>query len=437
MTTVRPPRGRPAPEPGGVPSGAVPPHGGAPRAGAAPAVVAVRRLFGVTDPDAMLAVGTVMFLVIFGLVMVLSSSAVTSAQNNEGDFFAVFLRQGLFALIGIPLMLVVGRLPAEIWRAYARYAVMGGLVLQLLVFTGLGYDYGGNRNWISLFGFTAQPSEFLKLALVVWLATVLADRANAFTDFRSVAIPALPVSGLAIAMVLLGQDLGTASIMIAIVLAALFFAGAPLRSLAILVAGIAALAVIFALTSSSRTSRIGVWLNGCAPEDYEFTCWQSVHALWALGSGGVFGVGLGNSATKWRWLPHAESDFIFAIIGEELGLIGAIVVLILFAVLAIALMRMVRRHTDPFARIATGAIMVWLIGQAFVNIAVVLGMLPVLGLPLPFISAGGSALLSSLLAVGVVLSLARLLPSARPLAGAPVSLAPAAPSSPRRRGAAR
>ncbi len=398
MTTVRPPRGRPAPEPAS-----------APRSPGA-AVVAVRRLFGVEHPDAMLVVGTVIFLVLFGLVMVLSSSAVTSAQNNEGDFFAVFLRQGLFALIGIPLMLTLARLPAIFWRRWARHAVMLGLALQLLVFTGLGYDYGGNQNWISLWGFTAQPSEFLKLALVVWLATVLSDRANAFTDWKSVVIPAVPVSLLAVVMVLAGQDLGTASIMIAIVLGALFFAGAPLRYLVGMVAVVAVGAVLFALTSSSRSSRINVWLNGCAPEDYEFTCWQSVHALWALGSGGVFGVGLGNSATKWRWLPHAESDFIFAIIGEELGLIGALVVLVLFAVLAVGLVRLVRGHENPFHRIATGAIMVWIIGQALVNIAVVLGLLPVLGVPLPFISAGGSALVSSLLAIGVVLSLARDLP---------------------------
>jgi cell division protein FtsW len=370
----------------------------------------VRRLFGVEHPDAMIVVGTVIFLVLFGLVMVLSSSAVTSAQNNEGDFFAVFLRQGLFALIGIPLMLMIARLPAVFWRRWARVAVMVGLGLQLLVFTGLGYGYGGNQNWISIGGLTAQPSEFLKLALVVWLATVLADRANAFTDWRSVAIPAVPISGVAIGMVLLGQDLGTASIMIAIVLAALYFAGAPLRYLAGLVGAVALGAVVFALTSSSRSSRIDVWLNGCAPEDYEFTCWQSVHALWALGSGGVWGVGLGNSATKWRWLPHAESDFIFAIIGEELGLIGAIVVLVLLAVLAVGLVRLVRAHEKPFHRIATGAIMVWIIGQSLVNIAVVLGMLPVLGVPLPFISAGGTALVSSLLAIGVVLSLARDLP---------------------------
>lgn len=418
MTTVRPPRGRPTPEP-------QPPHRSSPGA-----IVAVRRLFGVEHPDALLVVGTVIFLVLFGLVMVLSSSAVTSAQNNEGDFFAIFLRQGLFALIGIPLMLMIARLPAIFWRRWARHAVMVGLALQLLVFTGLGYDYGGNQNWISIAGFTAQPSEFLKLALVVWLATVLADRANAFTDWRSVVIPAVPVSLVAVVLVLLGQDLGTASIMIAIVLAALFFAGAPLRYLAGMVAVIALGAVLFALTSTSRSNRIDVWLNGCAPEDYEFTCWQSVHALWALGSGGVFGVGLGNSATKWRWLPHAESDFIFAIIGEELGLIGALVVLVLFAVLAIGLVRLVRRHENPFHRVATGAIMVWIIGQAMVNIAVVLGLLPVLGLPLPFISAGGSALVSSLLAIGVVLSLARDLPLPH---GATPSTAPTATVAPRRR----
>ncbi|MFN4001587.1 putative lipid II flippase FtsW [Microcella sp.] len=398
MTTVRPPRGRPAPEPGAAPRPA------------ATARVVVRRLFGVEHPDAMIVVGTVIFLVLFGLVMVLSSSAVTSAQNNEGDFFAVFLRQGLFALIGIPLMLMIARLPAVFWRRWARIAVMVGLGLQLLVFTGLGYGYGGNQNWISIGGLTAQPSEFLKLALVVWLATVLADRANAFTDWRSVLVPAVPISAVAIGMVLVGQDLGTASIMIAIVLAALYFAGAPLRYLAGIVGTVALGAVLFALTSSSRSSRIDVWLNGCAPEDYEFTCWQSVHALWALGSGGVWGVGLGNSATKWRWLPHAESDFIFAIIGEELGLIGAIVVLVLLAVLAVGLVRLVRAHDNPFHRIATGAIMVWIIGQSLVNIAVVLGMLPVLGVPLPFISAGGTALVSSLLAIGVVLSLARDLP---------------------------
>lgn len=397
MTTVRPPR-HGATEP-------TPEH--RPRS----VVVAVRRLFGADRSDVMLVQGTTIFLVLFGLVMVLSSSAVTSSQNNEGDFFAVFARQGLFALIGIPLMLMLSRLPAVFWRRWARVAVMIALGLQLLVFTGLGYDYGGNQNWISIGGLTAQPSEFLKFALVIWLATVLADRADGFTDWRSVLIPAIPVSGLAIVMVLAGQDLGTASIMVIIVLAALFFAGAPLGKIVVMVGVLAVGAVLFAFSSSSRSDRINVWLNGCAPEDYELTCWQSVHALWAMGSGGVLGQGLGNSAAKWRWLPHAESDFIFAIIGEELGLVGALVVLALYAALAVGLIRLVRGHTDPFRRIATGAVLAWIIGQAFVNIAVVLGLLPVLGVPLPFISAGGTALVSSLVGIGMVLSLARSRPS--------------------------
>ena len=405
MTTVRPPRRDGATEP-------------VPERRARSVVVAVRALFGVDRSDVMLVQGTTIFLVLFGLVMVLSSSAVTSSQNNEGDFFAVFARQGLFALIGIPLMLIVSRLPAVFWRRWARVAVMVALGLQLLVFTGLGYNYGGNQNWISIGGLTAQPSEFLKFALVIWLATVLADRADGFTDWRSVLVPALPVSGLAIAMVLAGQDLGTASIMVIIVLAALFFAGVPLGKLIVMVAVVGTAAVLFAFSSSSRSDRINVWLNGCTPEDYELTCWQSIHALWAMGSGGIFGQGLGNSAAKWRWLPHAESDFIFAIIGEELGLVGALVVLALYAVLAVGLIRLVRGHHDPFRRIATGAVLAWIIGQAFVNIAVVLGLLPVLGVPLPFISAGGTALVSSLVGIGMVLSLARSRPTVSQRPGA-------------------
>lgn len=400
MTSIRPPRSTPA-------------ESGSGRAPAA--VVAVRRLFGTDNRDAIMVLGATIFLVLFGLVMVLSASFVMSSRGNNGDFFAIFLRQGLFALVGIPVMLMIGRLPAVFWKRWSRHFVMIGVILQaLVVFTPLGYEYGGNRNWLYIGGFTAQPSEFLKLALVVWLAAVLADRANAFTSWRDVAFPALPISLLSIGMVLMGQDLGTVAIMLAIVLGALFFAGVPLGYLITMVVVIAAGAVAFASLSSSRTSRIAVWLDGCAPEDYEGVCWQVVHGTWALGSGGLFGVGLGNSASKWSWLPHAESDFIFAIIGEELGLIGAIVVLAMFVALGIALVRLVRSHLDPFRRIATGAIMVWLVTQAFVNIAVVLGMLPVLGVPLPFISAGGTSLVATLLAVGVVLSLSRNAPMVEP-----------------------
>jgi cell division protein FtsW len=195
--------------------------------------------------------------------------------------------------------------------------------------------------------------------------------------------------------------------MIALVLGCLYFAGVKLRFLAVTIAVLGVLGTMFAFTSESRSQRIMMWINGCTENDAAGLCWQVQHGMWALASGGVFGVGLGNSKTKWNWLPEASNDFIFAIIGEELGMIGALVVLLLFIVLAIAFVRVIRSARDTFSRIATGGIMVWIIGQAFVNIAVVLGVLPVLGVPLPFISAGGSALIATLLAVGVVLSFAR------------------------------
>jgi cell division protein FtsW len=208
--------------------------------------------------------------------------------------------------------------------------------------------------------------------------------------------------------VLLGGDLGTAVILIAMVFGALFFAGARLRHLAIPAALMAVAALALGLATNSRQDRIHAWLNGCSTDaDYSGLCWQTLHGWWALASGGLFGVGLGNSKAKWSWLPEADNDFIFAIVGEELGLIGAILVLVLFIVLAISFVRIIRSNTDPFARVAVSVVMVWIIGQAFVNIAVVLGILPVLGVPLPLISAGGSALVTSLFAIGIVLSFAR------------------------------
>jgi cell division protein FtsW len=167
------------------------------------------------------------------------------------------------------------------------------------------------------------------------------------------------------------------------------------------------------MARSSRQNRIQAFLSGCkTADDFAGNCWQTVHGWWALASGGFFGVGLGNSKLKWSWLPEADNDFIFAIIGEELGLLGAILVLVLFIVLAITFVRIVRANSDPFARITVSAVMVWIVGQAFVNIAVVLGVLPVLGVPLPLISAGGSALVTSLIGIGIVLSFARQSPDA-------------------------
>ncbi|AZZ48607.1 putative lipid II flippase FtsW [Rathayibacter rathayi] len=388
------------------------------RGGARSARIVLSKVFASHSPNFYLLFGTTLFLVLFGLTMVLSSSSVTSYVSSD-DSFGGFLRQGGFALLGIPMMLVVSRLPIAVWKRITPALLVTGCILQgLVLFTPLGESVGGNRNWIRLGAFSVQPSEIIKLALALWLGLLLARRYRSAKDWKDALVPVLIVGGFAIGLVLVGGDLGTVVIMAGIVLAALFYANVQMRVLVPIVVVGAIGAVLFAVSSANRVTRIMSFLGDCSNvEEYQNSCWQPVHGTWAMASGGIFGVGLGNSKAKWSWLPAADNDYIFAIIGEELGLIGAIVVLALFVVLAVAFFRVIHASTDPFVRISTGAIMVWLIGQAFVNIGVVLGVLPVLGVPLPLISSGGTALLSSLLAIGVVLSFARTQTAPLPGAG--------------------
>lgn len=404
MTTTAPrrtPRRAPPPPPEGPrPSGAV---------------VAVQRIFSAETPEYFMLLGTTLFLVVFGLVMVLSSSSIESYATNDKDFFATATRQGLYALIGIPVMLIAARAPIAFWKRWAWVAVIGGIVLQLLVFSPLGYEFGGNRNWIRIGSFTAQPSELIKLALVVWLAWVLARKQPVLDDWRHVLLPIGPVVGASVGLVLLGKDLGTALILVSIVVGALFYAGVRLRFILVTIVGAGAVGLLGLAASSSRVDRIGPWLDGCRKaSDALGACYQVTGGWQALAHGGVFGVGLGNSTAKWNWLPEAANDFIFAVIGEELGMVGAILVLLLFVVLAICFVRVIRMSDDPFAKVATSAAMIWIVGEAFVNIAVVLGLLPVLGVPLPLISAGGSSLITTLAAIGIVLSFARTRSGSRP-----------------------
>ena len=397
MTTLRPPSRSTPPER---------PAKGSERHGFA-AVVPLSRMFSPENRDSLLLIGTTLFLVVFGLVMVLSASSVEE-QSATGDPFGRVLRQAIFAAIAVPAMLLVGRLPAVFWQRWARPALIVTIVLQLLVFVpGLGGSGGGNRNWVYIGGVSIQPSEFVKLALIIWIGAILGARRDELGEWRRLLLPVGPVAGVAIGLVLAGSDLGTAAIMLLIVFGCAFFAGARLRHLAVGALGIALIALVFAIASPNRMSRINTWLQGCTDADYSGYCWQPQHGMWALASGGVLGVGLGNSRAKWNWLPEADNDFIFAIIGEELGLVGALVVLVLYALMAIVLVRIMRRARMPMTRIVTGGVLVWVVGQAFVNIGVVLGLLPVLGVPLPLISSGGSSLIAVLLAIGVVLSLAR------------------------------
>jgi cell division protein FtsW len=373
---------------------------------AARTVVGVRRLFRAENSTYFLVLGATLFLVAFGLVIVLSSSSV-EAYATTGNPFTDFLKQGVFALIGVPLMLVASLAPPSFWRRWAWVALAGSLVLQLLIFTNLGVGNGYNRNWVSVGGIGFQPSEFIKLALIVWMGAVLSRKEPLLDDWRHALLPVGPVAILALALVMGGNDVGTAGIMLAIVFGTLFLAGVRLRHLLVWLFVVATLAIAVTFSGSSRASRIDSWLSGCDTPRQSQYCWQPVHGMWGLASGGVFGVGLGNSKMKWSWLPAADNDFIFAIIGEELGLIGVIVVLGLLVALAVGFVRVARSAADPAGRIIAGGVLLWIIGQALVNIAVVLGLLPVLGVPLPLISAGGSALITSLLGIGIVLSFAR------------------------------
>lgn len=364
---------------------------------------------------------TTVLLVGIGLVMVLSSSSVTSISQG-GSPFSVFVKQAVFAAIGLPLMFVCSRVPVRFWRRLAWPAVSGAIVLQLLVFSPIGYAVMGNRNWIKIGGFTAQPSEAAKLALVLWCALILTIKSHRLHEWKELLVPFAPVVGLVLGLVLLGHDLGTGMVMMGLVAAMLFVAGVRLRLFGVGFAVAAVLALGMVATSENRRERLSTWLSGECTDIYG-SCWQSTHGLWALASGGWWGLGLGASKEKWDWLPMAHNDYIFAIIGEELGLPGTLTILFLFALLAIGLLRIITRHPDPFVKIASTGVMGWVIGQALMNIGVVIGLLPVIGVPLPLVSSGGSALVTTLTALGVVLSFARGEPDAAEALSARVSVA--------------
>jgi cell division protein FtsW len=355
--------------------------------------------------------GSTLLLLVIGLVMVLSASSVTSLSKS-GSSFTVFLSQLRFAVIGLPLMLVASRVPVRWWKRFGWVVLVGALAAQMLVFTGLGVSVNGNRNWIELGGQRLQPSEALKLALVLWGAAVLARKRLLLDRWVHVLVPVLvPVGVLAIGLVLAGHDLGTALVLLMILGALVFAAGAPARMFLFAGGSMAALVTAMVLSSDNRKTRIASWLQGTCTDTLN-TCYQSIHGKYALADGGWWGVGLGASREKWSWLPEAHNDFIFAIIGEELGLPGVLVVLALFLLIGWACLRLVTRSDDMFVRLASAATMAWLLGQTLINVGAVIGMLPVIGLPLPLVSSGGSALVTSMLVLGMLMSFARAEPGA-------------------------
>ncbi|MBF0815308.1 putative lipid II flippase FtsW [Microbacterium paludicola] len=378
-----------------------------PRSGALTARVSLGRVFAPVPLEFLLIASTALLLTGFGVVMVTSATTASALSRGESPYNDG-MQQAMFALLGLSMMFVVSRLPVRFFRRIGWVALGLALVVQLLVFTPLGVEVYGNRNWLRIAGFSLQPSELLKLSLALWAGMILYRKRNLLSKWQHVFIPLVPVSMLAIGTVLAGKDLGTSMVLVLILLACLFFSGVKLRIFVLPVIAGALVVAALAITSPNRMGRIMSFLD---PDcDYIKECYQPLHGIWSLAGGGIFGRGLGNSIEKYNWLPAAGDDYIFAIVGEELGLIGCIVVLLLFATFAVGAFRIIRNSDDPFVKIAAGGITVWILGQALINIGVVLRVFPVLGVPLPFLSAGGSSLVAVLAACGVLLAFCRTLP---------------------------
>lgn len=372
-------------------------------------VVRIKNLFFADTRHVTQLLGAVIFLTVYGLSMVLSASAVTSGLSNDGNQFADMFKQAGAAVLGFLALFILSKFPRLAWNRFAVWGLVGGVGLQMLVFTSMGVTYGGNTNWVDLGFTTVQPSEFIKLALILWLALWLSENEWMLHERTYVRewVPLMLAVGIPVGLVIIGRDLGTTIVTVLMLFCIFLVAGMNSRILSFAAVIAAVLGVVVMFTSSSRVERVMSWINGCSVEDYEGICWQSQHGLWALGTGGLFGLGPGSSHAKWSWLPHAESDYIFAIVGEEWGLVGSLVVLLIIGFMGVTLVKMIREYDLLFTRLILTGVFVWLTGQSLINIAVVVGVLPVLGVPLPFLSSGGSSLLANLMAVGLAISAVR------------------------------
>ncbi|MFJ2029365.1 putative lipid II flippase FtsW [Streptosporangium sp. NPDC087985] len=370
----------------------------------------VRELLGRPLFSYHLLLGVSGLLMALGLMMVLSASSIEALQTR-GSAFALFGRQSVSMAVGLLLMWVCSRLPIRFFRL-AGYPLMAFAVLGLVLVLFVGQTELGAQRWIYIGKLTIQPSEPAKLALVVWGADLLARGARAGQiEWRRLLIPLMPGLAIMAVLVMLGRDLGTTLVLMMIFLSLLWVVGAPLK----LFGGLLSVVVLATITMISfegyRSARIKGWLDPWG--NAQDAGYQLVQGLVGLGSGGWFGLGLGSSRQKWSWTPHAESDFIFSILGEEFGLMGTLVVVALFGLLGYAGLRVATRVKDPFVRLASAAAVAWIAGQAIVNIGAVIGVLPITGIPLPLVSYGGSALLPTLAALGMLLAFAKHEPGAR------------------------
>ncbi|THV39570.1 putative lipid II flippase FtsW [Glycomyces buryatensis] len=352
-------------------------------------------------------------LLTIGLVMVFSATMVES-YADQGSAFFVIIQQATWALVGVVVFWVAQRLPVRTYRGIARpllvISILLGLVLVFMPSSGSSDSgVGTDGLWLHIGPIQFQPAEIAKFGLLLWVADSLVRLGPRIASWRDLAVPMFPIAGLS--MIIIGySDLGTMLIIVAMFIGLLWASGVPLRILGVLFGvalGGSALLIAF---QPYRMERI---LSFSRPEDFA-SGWgyQAIQGYYAIADGGWFGVGLGESRQKWEWLPNGHNDFIFALIAEELGVIGCMVILILFAVLVYTGFRIARRSDDPFRKLVAAGVTIWLAGQAFINIGGVLGLIPITGVPLPFISDGGTALVVVLAAVGMLAGFARAEPDA-------------------------
>lgn len=350
---------------------------------------------------------TTLGLAIFGCIMVLSASSVTMISQGQSPFSQVS-SQVMFLVLGVIAMAGITRIPVGYYhkKIVVNAMLIAALVMQLAVVV-VGVEVNGNRNWLKLPGIgQIQPSEFSKLAIIMWLAWVYSRHGDISRSIWRTLFPSIYGVGALVLLIMLGGDMGTAMVYGFIFVGMMWLAGASRSSLLKIGGAFAALALVGVLSSANRVARIfGVW-GSCTNAN----CDQANSGEVALATGGFLGVGLGQSRQKYNYLAEAHNDYIFAIIGEELGLLGTLAVLLLYVGLVYCAVRIMLRTTDPLVRLATGGIMIWLTSQAIINMGMVSRILPVIGVPLPFVSYGGSSLLSSLFAAGLLLAFARQTP---------------------------
>ena len=349
---------------------------------------------------------TTLSLSLFGLIMVFSASSIHSL-DTKGTSFGILLRQLTFLVISIPAAIVMARIPLFGLKKIAKIGLLLAILLMLILrIPGFGKSVNGNTNWISLGFVDVQPSELAKFFLILWAAYMLSRKEETGQYRTNVFLLLAPGYLLIMLLIMMGNDLGTTSVVAAILAGLLFASGVELRILGSLTAVAFVILAALIATAGYRLQRFLVVLDPFSESDYMNAGWQPAHSLLGLASGGLFGVGLGGSRQKWGNLAEAHTDFIFSVIGEELGLLGTLGVLLLLGGLILSIFKISLRAQDSFSRYACAGFGCWIAIQTILNIGSATSVLPVVGVTLPLISYGGSALVATFLGIGFVVGAA-------------------------------